>query len=104
MRHRTRLAALTLVVASTTAQLLAPAPALAATGQVVVFQLEPIPLEIYNDPSGCMKLPMAAHVLDNQTDKVVRVYGDPFCFGPSLAVRPGYGSHVQPGSGSFAVE
>ncbi|MEU1719672.1 hypothetical protein [Nonomuraea sp. NPDC005692] len=103
MRHRARLALLILALASTTVPLLAPAPALAATGQVVVFQTEPVPLEIYDDPSGCTRLPLAAHVLNNQTDQPVRVHGDPFCLGPSVTVRPGYGSHVPAGSGSFSV-
>ncbi|MGW4404403.1 hypothetical protein ACWEJ6_10245 [Nonomuraea sp. NPDC004702] len=103
MRHRARLAALSLALASATAALLAPLPAQAATGQVVVFQVEPLPLEIYDDPGGCTKLPAAAHVLNNQTDQVVRIYGDPFCFGSSVTVQPGYGSHVPAGSGSFSV-
>ncbi|MEV4394083.1 hypothetical protein [Nonomuraea sp. NPDC049607] len=103
MRHSARLAALTLVLASATAPFVAAAPARAATGQVVVFQVEALPLEIYDDPGGCTKLPLAAHVLNNQTDQAVRIYGDPFCLGSSVTVRPGYGSHVPAGSGSFSV-
>ncbi|GAA0823688.1 hypothetical protein ACFQVD_03335 [Streptosporangium amethystogenes subsp. fukuiense] len=80
-----------------------PVPAQAATGEVVVFEVEPIPLKVYTDPSGCVKLPPAAHVLINQTDKPVRTYSDPLCLGPSLTVQPGYGTHVAPGSGSFSV-
>ncbi|MEV4368579.1 hypothetical protein AB0J71_16025 [Nonomuraea sp. NPDC049637] len=103
MRNRARLAALTLALACATVPLLAPAPALAATGQVVVFQAELVPLEIYDDPSGCTRLPLAAHVLSNQTDRPVRVHGDPFCLGPSVTIQPGFGSHVPAGSGSFSV-
>ncbi|MFI7112117.1 hypothetical protein ACIBK9_37810 [Nonomuraea sp. NPDC050227] len=103
MRFSARLAALPLVLASATAPLVAAAPARAATGQVVVFQVETLPLEVYNDPRGCTKLPLAAHVLNNQTDQVVRIYGDPFCFGSSVTVRPGHGSHVPAGSGSFSA-
>jgi hypothetical protein len=75
----------------------------AAKGRVTVFSTELTELDSWDDPSGCNKLPIAAHVLINETDAPVRIYGDPFCLSPSLTVRPGYGSHVTPGSGSFAV-
>ncbi|MGW3467627.1 hypothetical protein ACWDKQ_03980 [Saccharopolyspora sp. NPDC000995] len=78
-------------------------PASAATGQVTVFETEAQPLTTYENPDGCYKLPLAAHVLNNQTDKPVRIYGDPFCMTPSLTVEPGRGSHVAPGSGSFSL-
>lgn len=77
--------------------------ALAATGQVTVFETEVQELTTYDDPSGCQKLPPAAHVLNNKTDEPVRIYGDPLCVGPSLVVQPGHGSHVAPGSGSFSA-
>ncbi|CAM3385175.1 MULTISPECIES: hypothetical protein [Streptomyces] len=41
----------------------------AATGDVVVFQTELQPLTQYENPEGCHKLPAAAHVLTNRTDK-----------------------------------
>ncbi|MYU20749.1 hypothetical protein [Streptomyces sp. SID8352] len=82
---------------------LAAGPAAAADGEVTVFQTELQPLTVYKDPAGCQKLPAAAHVLNNTTDRPVRIYGDPFCLGPSLVVPPGHGSHVAPGSGSFSV-
>ncbi len=75
----------------------------AATGEVTVFETETTRLTTYADPSGCHKLPLAAHVLNNHTDRPVRIYGDPFCAGPSVTVQPGFGSHVAPGSGSFSV-
>jgi hypothetical protein len=78
-------------------------PAGAATGQVLVFETESAPVTIYEDPSGCHKLSAAAHVLINETGETVRIYSDPLCLMPSLAVPPGYGSHVAPGSGSFSV-
>jgi hypothetical protein len=78
-------------------------PAHSATGQVVVFSTEFQPLGIYTDPTGCTKLPIAAHSLDNQTDAEVVVYADPFCLAPGITVKPGYGAHPSPGSGSFAV-
>ncbi len=77
--------------------------ALAATGQVTVFETEVQELTTYDDPSGCQQLPPAAHVLNNETDEPVRIYGDPLCLGPSLVVQPGHGSHVAPGSGSFSA-
>ncbi|GAA4205464.1 hypothetical protein [Actinocatenispora rupis] len=79
------------------------APASAAQGQVTVFSSELTPLDTYVNPSGCYKLPIAAHVLTNQTDSPVHVYADPFCVTPSLTVNPGYGSHVAAGSGSFSA-
>jgi hypothetical protein len=60
-------------------------------------------LTTYENPDGCHKLPLAAHVLNNQTDEPVRIYGDPLCLGPSVTVEPGHGSHVPPGSGSFSA-
>ncbi|MGW4378986.1 hypothetical protein [Kitasatospora sp. NPDC004531] len=83
----------------------APAPAAtrAASGEVVVFSSELLPLDVYRDPSGCQQLPTVAHVLNNQTDRPVQVYGNPFCIGPSVAVQPGYGTHVPGGAGSFSA-
>jgi hypothetical protein len=81
----------------------AAVPASAAQGQVVVFSTENAPLDKYDDPSGCNRLPDAAHVLDNLTDKPVTIYGDPQCLSPGAVVDPGYGSHVPAGSGSFSV-
>lgn len=81
----------------------ATAPAQAATGEVVVFELEATPVTVYDNPSGCVKLPAAAHVLTNRTDGDVTIYGDPFCLTPGLVVAPGYGTHVAAGSGSFSA-
>ncbi|UED87366.1 hypothetical protein [Streptomyces profundus] len=78
-------------------------PAHAATGEVSVFSTELSPVTTYQDPAGCQKLPLDAHVLTNNTDAPVRGYGDPFCLTPSLTVEPGYGSHVAPGTGSFSA-
>ncbi|UQS24743.1 MULTISPECIES: hypothetical protein [Amycolatopsis] len=78
--------------------------AAAATGRVVVFETEFQQLTVYEDPSGCHKLPVASHVLVNLTDATVRTYGDPLCLTPSLIVQPGFGTHVAPLTGSFSVE
>ncbi|WP_410586203.1 hypothetical protein [Amycolatopsis sp. lyj-23] len=72
-------------------------------GRVVVFSTEAQALDKWDDPAGCQRLPAAAHVLVNETDEVVNTYVDPFCATPSVAVQPGYGTHVAPGTGSFSV-
>ncbi|WP_369200356.1 hypothetical protein [Streptomyces sp. PU-14G] len=94
-----------LVAAATafTALALGSGTASAATGDVTVFETEFQPLTRYENPEGCHKLPPAAHVLTNNTDQPVKIYGDPFCMTPSLTVQPGHGSHVAPGSGSFSA-
>ncbi|WP_241844602.1 hypothetical protein [Kitasatospora sp. CB01950] len=83
----------------------APAPAAtrSASGEVVVFSTEAQPLDVYRNPSGCQQLPTIAHVLTNQTDRPVHVYGNPFCVGPSVTVQPGNGTHVPGGAGSFSA-
>ncbi|GHF94387.1 MULTISPECIES: hypothetical protein [Amycolatopsis] len=75
----------------------------ADTGRVVVFSSETQALDNWDDPAGCQKLPVAAHVLVNETDRVVDTYADPFCVTPGVSVQPGYGTHVAPGTGSFSV-
>ncbi|GGR00399.1 hypothetical protein GCM10010195_65390 [Kitasatospora griseola] len=94
-----------LVAAASVIGLAAPAPAAprAASGEVVVFSTEAQPLDVYRDPSGCQQLPAIAHVLNNQTDRPVQVYGNPFCLGPSVTVQPGRGTHVPGGAGSFSA-
>ncbi|MFJ8912946.1 hypothetical protein [Amycolatopsis sp. NPDC102389] len=99
-----RLVIAALSAAAAGALLVVPSPpAEAAAGSVVVFSTEFQRLDTYRNPEGCHKLPIAAHVLINQTSSGVVVHGDPFCLTPGLTVNPGYGSHVQPGSGSFSV-
>ncbi|RKT89230.1 hypothetical protein SAMN05421805_1354 [Saccharopolyspora antimicrobica] len=92
-----------LLAASALAMGMSAGTAAAASGEVVVFETEMQQLTTYTAPEGCHKLPMAAHVLVNNTDQPVRIYGDPFCLTPSVTVQPGYGSHVAPGSGSFSA-
>lgn len=99
---RTRAVLISLVAASAVFGLAGSAQA-AATGDVVVFSTEVQPLDVYRDPSGCQQLPTVAHVLNNQTDRPVRVYGNPFCVGPSVVVQPGHGTHVPGGAGSFSA-
>lgn len=77
-----------------------PAP----TGKVTVFSHEFSKVTEWENPSGCQKLPMDAHVLVNDTDKPVRTFMDPFCLAPTLTVEPAHGAHVMPGTGSFSVQ
>ncbi|MEU3609757.1 hypothetical protein AB0E83_30595 [Streptomyces sp. NPDC035033] len=98
---RTRAVLISLIAAGSMLGLAAPAQA--AAGDVVVFSTEVQPLDVYHDPTGCQALPALAHVLTNQTDRPVKIYGNPFCLGPSLTVQPGYGTHVPGGAGSFSA-
>ncbi|GAB2670055.1 hypothetical protein GCM10027271_32770 [Saccharopolyspora gloriosae] len=94
-----------LLVAATAAILAAGFPAAtaaaASSGQVLIFSTELEPVTTYDTPNGCYRAPLTAHVLINETDSPVRIYGDPFCMTASLVVAPGHGAHVPPGTGSF---
>lgn len=86
------------------AALAAAAPAGAADGaggaddgEVVVFQQEFAPLTVFEDPSGCLRLPAGAHVITNRTERVITIYADPACvvpIEPVARIKPGYGTHV----------
>ncbi|GAA3015935.1 hypothetical protein [Actinokineospora globicatena] len=92
----------TLASAPSASAALPPAP---QPDQVVVFQMEFTPVTVYKSPSGCYSLPIASHVLVNQTDRVVTIYFDPKCTFPIWPVqelKPGNGTHVSP-VGSFSV-
>ncbi|MFF9480633.1 hypothetical protein [Streptomyces sp. NPDC014733] len=98
--------AITVCLMAAAAALGAAGPASAAgqePGEVVVFSTEAQPLSVYRDPEGCQGLPTTAHVLSNLTDRPVKVYGNPFCLGPSVVVPPGHGTHVPGGAGSFSA-
>ncbi|WP_447008208.1 hypothetical protein ACRAKI_17730 [Saccharothrix isguenensis] len=73
----------------------------AATGQVVVFSVETVPLETYKNPHGCKALPDGAHVLANLTDDDVTIFSDQRCLMPLLTVGEGYGTHVLPLGAAF---
>ena len=87
------------------ALLLSASPAAgAATGEVVVFTAEVVPLTVHENPRGCYAVPEGAHVLANRADRPVWAYGAPACFGPPiLTVEPGWGAHVPPAGASFRV-
>ncbi|GAB3734753.1 hypothetical protein GCM10027598_60500 [Amycolatopsis oliviviridis] len=78
-------------------------PAQAVAGEVVVFSTEFQRVDSYKNPEGCTILPVAAHVLVNQSSSGVVVHGDPLCLTPGVRIEPGYGSHVPPMSGSFSI-
>ncbi|MFR9728447.1 hypothetical protein ACL03H_04395 [Saccharopolyspora sp. MS10] len=101
MRLRTRL--LLATAAAALVALPTAVPGAAATGEVLVFSTEFERVTTYDSPSGCTKAPPTAHVLINNTDAPVRIYGDPVCLTPSLTVAPGYGAHIPPGTGSFSA-
>ncbi|WP_424189123.1 hypothetical protein ACOBQX_11960 [Actinokineospora sp. G85] len=82
-----------------------PATAAAAgePDQVVVFQHEFTELAVYPEPEGCIQLPLASHVIFNQTEEAITIYADPRCLvpiEPVARVEPGHGSHVS-SVGSF---
>jgi hypothetical protein len=91
------------IAAATSLAAAAPATAKSDTGKITVFSTEVAELAVWDAPEGCVKLPVDAHVLVNQSDENVMIHGDPLCLTPGLTVAPGYGSHVAPGSGSFSV-
>ncbi|WP_062435896.1 hypothetical protein [Herbidospora daliensis] len=96
---------LPIITAACLAGLAFATPALAADGPVVVFQNELTPLTIFEDPSGCMRLPLGASVVNNQTQGNINVYADPFClipYVPASTIAPGYGARVM-GIGSFSA-
>ena len=80
---------------------------------VVVFETEGVELSlqgtklsIYPDPSGCHKIPLGGHVLDNLTNQMVYLYLDQSCTIPAPLpfnnLAPGYGAHISP-VGSFGM-
>ncbi|MGF1430842.1 hypothetical protein [Kitasatospora sp. LaBMicrA B282] len=93
---------LTLLLAATSLLGLAAVPAQANTGQAVIFSVDYQPLDVRNNPTGCQGLPTTAHVLNNQTDGPLYLYGNPWCVGPAIALAPGTGAHVPAGIGSFS--
>ncbi|MFF4197279.1 hypothetical protein [Nonomuraea sp. NPDC001831] len=102
MKSRLAFAALA-TAAVTVSPLAATAPALAATGEVVVFTNALQPLFVYTNPNGCHNLPADPHQINNQTDSEVRLYAFPGCIGPvAWILRPGYGVNTAP-IGSFSA-
>ncbi|MFB4271561.1 hypothetical protein [Nonomuraea sp. GTA35] len=103
MMPRPRTAAALAGAALALALLGAAVPAQAVTGQVVVFSHEFSPLITWDNPTGCHRLPAGAHQLNNQTDRDVRVYADPYCLTPGMTIPAGHGAHVHPTTASFSA-
>ncbi|WP_018685757.1 hypothetical protein [Actinokineospora enzanensis] len=105
--HRPLIATLSACALALSAQ--APASAAPPTGgidQVLVFSFEYTPVAVFDQPKGCNILPAGAHVLINQTQRTVTIYGDPACLFPIFPfqkVAPGNGTHVSP-IGSFSID
>ncbi len=100
MKHRIRTSILALSAATL---LVVGAPqAFAAEGKVLVFKTEFSEATVFDNPQGCIALPGFAHVLVNQTNAPIRVFGLPGCTGPSLTAQPGWGGHVPAAGGSFS--
>lgn len=70
---------------------------------VLVFEHEFTSTTRFENPSGCVKLPPAGHLLANMTGSDVKLYVDPFCMTFSMVVPSGYGAHIPPVTGSFSV-
>lgn len=90
-------------LAAVAATALVAQPAHAATGHVAVFTHEFDALHVYENPSGCHTLPIASHIIFNETDQVIVIYADPLCLlpiEPFARVKPGFGTHVS-AVGSF---
>lgn len=101
MKHRT----CTVLITSIAVGLLAVgAPhASAAEGRVLVFTTELSKATVYENPTGCTVFPPAAHIVVNQTNTPIKIYGGPSCIGPSITAEPGWGGHISPvpGTNSF---
>ncbi|MFI7677230.1 hypothetical protein [Actinophytocola sp. NPDC049390] len=80
-------------------------PAAAATGAVIAYTHDFTPLAVWEDPSGCTQLPLGTHIIFNETDGPITIYGDPLCLiplEPMAQVASGYGTHVS-AVGSFSA-
>lgn len=96
-------AATCLLAAPAAASPSAEPPAEGSPDQVVVFQHEFTELTVFEDPEGCVRLPIGSHVISNQTDHDITIYSDPLCLvpiEPFSEIKPGYGTHVS-SVGSF---
>ncbi|WP_084734726.1 hypothetical protein [Actinophytocola xinjiangensis] len=96
-----RFATLAIVTAAAWASSVVPASA--ATGEVVAFVADLLPVTRFENPSGCTALPAGSHVIFNETDGPITVYGDPLCFvplEPLATLEPGRSMHVTM-AGSF---
>ncbi|MFC5187532.1 hypothetical protein [Actinomadura harenae] len=78
-------------------------PALANTGDVVVYSTEFQQLDVQSNPTGCHQMAPLAHEINNRTDGDIKLYAFPGCVGPvAWTLKPGFGTHVA-GIGSYGV-
>ncbi|GAB3439312.1 hypothetical protein [Actinophytocola sediminis] len=77
--------------------LAAPSATAQATGRVVAFVGDLLPVRVWENPSGCNRLPLGTHVLFNETDRVIEAFADPWCLiplEPLAQLAPGTSMHV----------
>lgn len=101
--RRTAVLTLTLAAAAVLTAGAAPASAAPSTGRVVAFIGDFLPVQVWEDPSGCNTLPAATHVVFNETDRTIIVYSDPLCLfplEPMARLEAGHSTHVS-AVGSF---
>ncbi|GAA2786719.1 hypothetical protein [Crossiella cryophila] len=100
-----RRAALTLAaVLAAGAALTGTAQATPAIGEVIVYTVDTLPVVVFDNPTGCKKIPLGAHVLINRTNRPVEIYANPMCLPvPILILEEDTGAHAPPAAGSFRV-
>ncbi|MEV4729405.1 hypothetical protein [Saccharopolyspora sp. NPDC049426] len=78
------------------------AVAQAPSDQVLVFIADAVvPVEKFQSPAGCHRLPLGTHVVINDTDDAITLYPAPDCSGLGVPLDPGHGAHELPAFGSF---
>jgi hypothetical protein len=88
-------------VASTADATTTPPPA--SQDKVIIFSTEFQPLSEIDHPTGCIQMPVLAHIVVNLTGKPMTAYAFPSCAGPQIwTVKPGFGVHTA-GFGSVKV-
>lgn len=98
-----RIALLALTAAAVLTAGAVPASAAPNPGRVVAFVGDFLPLQVWDDPTGCNTLPAGTHVVFNDTDRTIVVYADPLCLVPSepmSRLAAGHSMHVS-SVGSF---
>ncbi|MEB3367450.1 hypothetical protein [Saccharopolyspora mangrovi] len=78
------------------------AVAQAPSDQVLVFIADAlVPVEKFQSPKGCQKLPLGTHVVINDTGRAITLYASPDCSGLGVPLESGHGAHEIPALGSF---
>jgi len=98
-----RIVALAFATAAAMTTAVVPAAATPATGRVVAFVADLLPVTTFENPSGCNQFPLGAHIVFNETDGPIEVFADPECFvplEPLATLEAGRSMHVT-AAGSF---